>query len=712
MAQQYPEQAQLQITGLNTAGHPLLRPRGSSYQCDNFRVMPGGWLRLRGGRKLRLTTSGPGFVQLYPYQWPPEALSRSVIPNSHWAQFRANSTDVYWSLIHVDTPTFTLEHKQLIMTSLDDNWASSNPIAAVTINHLVFFYNGQGIRDETSSRPPLMTYQHQHDKIRFVGLDAWCPVGGPTATFGTGSIECTGVRRLWVGLRNGMSTHYSNAIHVGTFGPFDDPTSITVSGLKTLKLPTPSDQDFPTNNFGYVFYLTYEDGQVPYMVMDPNYDFASPLVVDSAFDTYTLDFPTLTDIGGIYLDPTREMPTTNFPPRPMRSMCYVGGRVYGVLLPNAGYIDTDLPPAMPIQPEPTLGHRSIPFSYYTETPANQYQHRGVVWSHAARDAYDNDFVGIPEESWPLDFFSFTPSGEEPLIVDDAKTRVLVICPSSCFLLEETADGIHEWTEISAIRGIKAVKTLTKTSYGHVWVTQHNEVVLLPLNSASLVVLSESYQSVINSTPVSGTYILDVKNQVDRYQFWMANGRSICHDFKLQTAYTETPHVYDCAKTLTRTDGTRLYCVANQNIYTVEGQPETSGVMTMDEMPSAPKAAIEGYIRRNWDDFGDPVLRKDFSWVDAITGHEDLVMEWASNFVQVPEIVAGVKTPQSTFDFMYRFKMKAPTAFWYQFGFRLMGTEASLPVYYELPGDEGNLPSNFYGCILRLLYQAGASTNRT
>lgn len=727
MAQQLPEQSQLQITGLNTAGHPLLRPRGSSYVCDNFRVMPGGWLRLRAGRDIRLNSATGKFIEFYFYQWPPELVKRSLLPDSHWVQHKEDATHVFWKSLALGS--FGLSTPWEIKTTNDDGWALENPVASVTINHLVYFYNGQGERSMTVARPALMTYQHQVSAYRYVGLDVYSPVSGDGPTVAItedGSIECTvGQRRLWVGLRNIWSGHYSNAIHISTFGPTANPVKITISNLTSMIFPSPSPQDDAGNrdSMGYVFYLTNDGGQVPYMIMDPASGFVNPVYCPRDTDTFVLDFPTLAGVpmtGGVYLDPTKEMPTTNFPPKPMRSMCYVGGRVYGILLPNAGYhdylSDPHAPFHQPIQPEPVLGSRPIYFTFDTRLPANLKQLRGVVWSNAARDSYDKDFVGVPEESWPQDFFSHTPSGEEPLVLDDAKTRVLVICPASCFLLEETADGIHEWTEISAIRGIENVKTLTKTTYGHVWMTQRKEIVLLPLNSASLVILSDSYQSVINGNPVSAAYYLDVKNQVDRYQVWMDNGRSIVHDFRLQTAYTESPHVYDCARTLTTRDGTRYYCAANSSIYTMQGQPENGRERTTDEMPgSAPDVAITGLIKRNWDDFGDPVLRKDFSWVDAITGHADLVMEWSANFSPFPVTVAAEKTAQSPGDYLYRFKMKNPTAFWYQFAFRLIGRMPPPGTldYYSDPGEEGNLGvENFYGSILRLLYQAGASTNRT
>jgi hypothetical protein len=708
MAVNFPEQAQLQISGLNTAGHPLARPRGSSFLCDNFRVMPGGWLRLRSGRKLRLEETAGKFINLHPYRW-----LQNIAFDVQFAQHATNDTDVYWQTLDM-TNAAIRQNIQKIETKNDGAYGLTHPVASVTIRDRVYYYNGLGVRDSTTSDSPVSTW-HLPDALHIpMGIDAWCPNGFPTATFTetvNGSISIQEHRQLWVGLHSALTGHYSNAVFVARFDAHGDVGQIVVNDLHKLLVPIGNDStqqnDAWALNLHYVFYITVDGGEIPYLIMDQT--MVAPFKTFHTNNSVTLNFPwTLVDpmLGGVYADQTKEMPTTNFPPRPMRSMCYVNGRVYGVLLPNAGKGTG----AMPIQPDAKTGARKITFTYETKVPREQ---TGVYWSNAARDSFDKEFVGVPEHSWPQDSFAYTPSGETPLVIDDAKTRVLVICPTSCFLLEETADGIHEWTEISRIRGIKHIKTLTKTTYGHMWVTQTKEIVLLPSDSAQLIIASKDYQSSIDGEPVCASYWLDPRNHVDRYQVWLDNNKAICHDFGLQTAYTESPHHYECAKTLVRNDGARFHVVANRSLYTVEGQPENGLVVTMDDMPaSTPRAQIKGRIYRNWDDFGDAALRKDFSWVDAIAQDATLQMLWKSNFAQVADAVEAQKTPQSLEDFLYRFKMRNPSAFWYQFGFLLDGTTNNRPQYYSDPGQEANLPENFYGCILRVMYQAGASKNRT
>ena len=44
---------QLEFKGVFTAGNPIQRPRNTAEVCENFRIMPGNYLRLRSGRVLR-----------------------------------------------------------------------------------------------------------------------------------------------------------------------------------------------------------------------------------------------------------------------------------------------------------------------------------------------------------------------------------------------------------------------------------------------------------------------------------------------------------------------------------------------------------------------------------------------------------------------------------------------------------------------------------
>src|SRR5262249_50060899 len=148
---------------------------------------------------------------------------------------------------------------------------------------------------------------------------------------------------------------------------------------------------------------------------------------------------------------------------------------------------------------------------FTYVPSDR-DFAAVVWSAAAGDNLGSDFLGDPMQSWPYRNIAYTPSGEVPIIVTSSPgldaVAVLVITRSSAFLLQEQIDGIHEYTTVSRVHGIVNPATLQQTKYGTVWVTQRNQIVLLPIGGGAIQILSDTYQGLIDGTPRCADYILD------------------------------------------------------------------------------------------------------------------------------------------------------------------------------------------------------------
>ena len=70
MGQQLQPDRQLRFGGVDTSGHPLERPAEAASKCENFRVMRGGWLRLRSGYKKRLFNATGRFLRVFEYRSP------------------------------------------------------------------------------------------------------------------------------------------------------------------------------------------------------------------------------------------------------------------------------------------------------------------------------------------------------------------------------------------------------------------------------------------------------------------------------------------------------------------------------------------------------------------------------------------------------------------------------------------------------------------
>jgi len=688
--------------GVVTSGHPANRPPGSATACQDFRVMPGNWPRLRSGRKARtFCPSGAAWRQIFC----------TLNVNSHPLVQYDDGTTVSWREFEPDTytlfgPPFSVEY---VSKAYDGGLASQGPVAICDVRDKTVFYNGLGVR-ATDSRPPFTVSSGLLNK-RFFGLDAYCPSGNPAAAYvaGTGYNQVLTKVDIYVGLRNKVSEHYSNGVWVGTIASPATGGTITVSSLSKL-VPAFHDST-EQDELEYVFYATIDGGAIPYLILNSALDGPLAATVTSTSQSLSVADDT---VNGWVLDLTAEMPTENFPPRPMKCLAFVDGRLYGILADGGSGNAVS-------QPLPD-GSGGQDFTY---TPPGRYL-AGVVYSSAGSDAVAASWPGNPEESWPLDHFSPTPTSEIPLLLAPAPDgkRVVVLAYKHSFIIEEDADGLHEWLTISDIHGLVNAQAYQKTPYGSVWVTQRNQIVRLAAGSNSVDILSSPYQSLLNGKTVRfAHYILDPINEVDQFRVYLSDGTSVIHDFSLGGAgYTASNQDYYCAGTLVDHEQQQHHFAAKRHAYTEEGQPGGVGTGLADGLvPTADEdfgssalvvntTEITGSWVGQWNEFGDESLRKQIPFVDAVAD-ENLEVSWYADREKVCDsnrkICTREKTPQSSTDGKWRFKLQQGSRFLYKFALSLTG-RSSDQAYYTPPTQEADLEKNWYGSVAKFIVTVSSS----
>lgn len=704
---------QLEFHGVVTAGNPVSRPRGSAEVCQNFRVMPGSWLRLRSGRVSRALVPSSGQIhQIHPFRvvdwW-----------GSDYQLIQVNfSGRVEWHWMNllnytiVDGAGFT--RLELIATSYDGGYATNHPAACCNLNDRPVFYNGLGTRDGAHSFPAFSSYTASGGFTpRFWGLDAYHPAGSPDVTFaaysGGANFVLNGLD-IYVGLYNAATEHYSNGIFAGSLEPTGGPGAINVNNLQLLTYATHGPSE--TAELFYVFYSTIDGGQVPYLILNATLDGPYKVPITETSTALAID---ATADNGFNINTAQEMPFENFPPRPMRSIAYVNGRIYGVLM--AGGLDLGLRKYLLIPRRKGLppGRPKISKDFYYPPAARDLA--AVCWSAAASDNVEKDFLGDPLQSWPLFNLAYTPSGDQPLIIVPAldDVSVLVVTSTSTFILTEAADGIHEYTSVSRVHGIGNPKSMRLTRHGWVWTDQRNQIVLLAPGTLELQILSAAYQTVLTGTVQCAAYVLDPPNLVDRYDVFMTDGTAVHHDFTLGEAYTSTGQDWTAAATAVQASGAAHHIVAKTSFYTREGQPENGLIYTYDQTTGGGDADITGVYTRNWDDFGDADIRKELPMVDLISDGAALAIDWYGDFEEVK--LANKKTaqlalvPQSLTSSTWRAKLTAGNRFWYKLAVTLSGHHATAGATYPSLGGEGNLALKFQHAVLRALWRLGTSENR-
>lgn len=698
MGNQIPE-SKLTIDGVVQSGNPA--DRGGAQICENFRVMPGSWLRLRSGRKARYYVGNGQVRQLHAFR-------QIDLPGSdtNVAQIHYDDGSVKWHWF--SSSDFGIDPFGILSidTANDGAYARENPAAVANIQDRPVFYNGLGLRG-SNSKPALCTYLN--GIIRYFGLDAYAPSGRPTASFASGSgnnAVLTDAIRIYVGLYHTSTNHYSNVVSAGQIAVQTATGTITVSNLNRLTMAYNNGTE--QGELKYCFYATIEGGQVPYLILNSSLN--GPFTVAAGASSANLSIASGTDNGWV-LDLAHEAPTENYPPRRMKRISYVNGRLYGSLMSVTG---------TGFQNTGETWER--PFDY----SASMRDQAAIVWSKASGDDQNLDVLGDPLQCWPLRNISPTPSGEAPIFHGPSpdEKSLLVITSRGTYLLTEALDGLHEWFTVSTISGIVNPSTVRMTQRGVCWVDQFGQIVLLPIGGRSLQILSVDFQELMSGTPRCANYILDPLNLIDRYQVWFADGKSVIWDFLLGVAYSEThADSYTACGTLTDYLNRRHYCVANRGFYTIEAQAEDGLIPTDEEVftgvsqSKSTGVTFVGRYRYNWNVFGSITTRKNLPYLDILADSSQSagLQCWAwKDFVQPTyarkDSTEIVKADQSTSDSALRVKFGEHHWIAIKIEFRLSSHPEARSTYASV-GSEGDLPANFYGSIMLLNPTIGPLVNR-
>jgi len=720
MANRFPPIQQLELLGVHTAGNPANRPRGTAQVCTDFRIMPGQWLRHRTGRVARYNIPSSGVCrQIFPFRTSSFAGS-----DNHLAQV-SYSGSVKWHWFSLLTYVIDPTGIETISTSYDGGLASSTPVAATNLNDRPIFYNGLGVRGGSDSKPPFSSYNG--GQVRYFGLDAYCPSGNPSVGFasGAGHNTVTDSIDIWVGLYDSSTEHYSNAVKCGAITATSGTGTITVSNLDKLKYATHGSGE--TATLYYVFYATIDGAnyKVPYLILAS--DQLGPLKV--AVTSTTASLSVTAYANGFWIDATKEAPQENFPPRPMRMVTFVNGRLYGIpIASGSGGAVAQTKIGDSVHPD------------FTYVPDERDQ-TAIVWSKAAGDDVTVDALGDPLQCWPLRNLAYVPTNQFPLYVGPSPNEeegVIVLTASACFLLEELADGQHRYTKISRIHGVGNAASVKMTDYGLVWMTQRRQIVLLPTGSHTVRVLSKNYQSIISANAVSADYVINPTEELDQYKVSLADSTVIVHDFKIANeqfpdgqGYKYTSLDYTAMATALDSNGKSHHIVAKTGLYTEETQPEnglTPAVVqtfTSTDQTIGSAEVPQAVYQRNWDDMGDKDLRKDQPWLDilgdgaitaALSNTSPLTVEWYADYEQVTS--GNKKTTSMVAPSVhgkpgyYRFRLTPEHKHVFKFVLKMTGHYSDLGTgYYPDPSTEGDLASNFHGSILGIHFEVGIQNSR-
>lgn len=712
MPEKVPPVVSRKFYGINTWGNPLERTPGSAVVLENFRVMPDFWLRLRSGRKARMFGDANSAIRkIHTFRDSTAAGS-----SAHLIQ-RVTGNTVEWKRFTVSPWVLDPFTTATISTSYGGSFTTTAAAPSCNLRDKAVLYNGLGVRDGTNSRPPFWSYDPQ---LRYFGLDAYCPNGNPSVAFspGEGYNSCQFALKIFVGLHNASTGHYSNGVYAGTIPATTATGTITVSELSRLKVAYRD--TFERSELFYVFYATIDGGSVPYQILDSSLTDVYRVAVTSTSASLSIK-----QIGnGWILNLDAEMPTDNHPPKPMRSIAYVNSRMYGVLKGGGGGGEA----STQLQPD---GSYKRDFSY---VPGDNYQ-TGLVYSKSASDiALKPNQIGNPEESWPLTYFTAAPNAEVPIKVAAAPddVRILAITATRSFLVTEAADGFHEWKCVGKIHGIAREECWVETPWGSIWLTQRNQVARIDSGYEEVSIISNEYDSAVRGkSALFGTYVADPINEVDQVRFYFDDGTCLVHDFALRTpqfvhgqGYVFTDQNYTAGATITASDDSVYHLMAARHLYSVEGQPDESGrVVTYDEdfgstVDTLVKSTFSGYWLGQEDDFGDDTLRKNI-FEAGIDGDAEFTFEWYPDRVQVNsftkrEGVNKKRISQTDADSMiqsWTVQLEKANYGWFRFGIRLTSDHLLNGNTYPGRDEAATVFSPLFGSIARLRAYIGMGQNR-
>lgn len=717
MSQQKKPFTEYEFQGLHLAGNPLKRQFGTASDITNVRVMPGNWLRLKGGRKARVNLTNATRVNhiINP------TINSAV--GSDYALAHVEYSGPTRKMCRVDIANWTVDETGLetISASYDSTYFFAHAVLA----DAVIWDNGKGCSEASLVPTPSLTQWQPASTVRFFGLD--CEKNGAVnVTFtpgGTGINSVTTSVKIYVGLHNTATQHYSNGVLLGTLTASGGTGEISISGLGNMSYPTHGASE--TSELYWVFYATIDGYQVPYLIMDVT--LTGPFKVAATSTTADLDILSGT-VNGWVLDTTKEMPVANYAPRRMRSIAYASGRLYGILSPTSNVAG--------------LGIRY-------QIAANEL-HK-VVWSDAAGSVQNRDYLGDPLQSWPATNASSVPGGERPLVVFPAPNlaEVMVFTATKVFILREQADGVHDWDTISNEHGLDPqawYRAVRRTRHGVVWITQYRQLAIYT-NEGEFKILSGDYDAATNvsnpNLPVTSIgYVYDPINLIDQVHVYRgSSGTSVSfvHDFETGAWVNSEPHVVWAAATLSRqgTYNAEIYHVlaasgaggSGAGFYTVAGQVDQSGLeVTYDEVFAGASSSTKntqelppGNWTANWFTFNDPNWRKEIPYVDFIgdartTGaliNGAIVMTWYAALNNNTALVVNPqKVPQeSDEDFYYRFKISKHHRWAWKFNLLFYSHYATRSTFPR-PGQEGlQSANNFYGALVALMIHSGSNENR-
>lgn len=669
---------------------------------------PGGqpYLRLRGGRRIKFTGASGGFLRFF--QWNPANSGTPV----KLVSLHSDGGTAKWQQMNGGNPNYSF----VDIATVIDPLAASKAIACAGVRNKLFMHNGLGTRDGDGSRPALLSWDGT--TVRYVGLDAFLSGANPIAslTAGAGLNTILSSVSIWVGLFNSTTQHYSNAVFAGTLSRPGTGT-ISVTGLTALS--TVSNNLTEAGELYYVFYATIDGGKTAYLILDST--LAGPYKVAVGTASTTLSISALSQMGFV-LDLTQERPIENYPPRPMTALTYANGRCYGILT-GGGTGDVN---HLPDQD----GNYYTDFSYAGR--AGDYG--AIAWSAAADDQQDRDFVGVPEESWPLRNRKYPPNGEPAIMMDSAPggSQVLVLTAHGTFLLSEAADGVHQWTTVSDRDGIVNPNVYVRTPRGPIWLTSERRLVMLDAQTLQLRSISGDFDEFLGrdylSNPVGTTsdYLLDPYHGIDYYEIWRVDGSSVVYDFALGgMAYEKTGlglGGIGVAASLRDFSGAWHHILAGQHIYGQEADPFTGLISTRDELTSGVFTEINGDYVSQWMAYGDPRDRKRLTDFDVIAdgevsdalGARPVTFSYFVDFDTEEAAIDLDKTPQSQNDqdHNYKGRFRTGNGFWFKFRVRLSGHSADgNTTYPEAISSTGEIPPNFYGCVYQAAPTIALTGNR-
>lgn len=710
MSQNKKPYTEYEFKGLNLAGNPLTRELGTASDCTNVRVMPGNWLRLKGGRKARLNFTNASSVAHFINP----AIYSAVGNDYALAQVNYSGTR---KMVRLNLTDWTADETGL--ETISAAYESTHFYAHAVLADSVVWDNGKGCSEAGIVPVPSLTQWQPASTVRYFGLD--CEKNGAVnvsfSSGGSGLNSVTTSVSIYVGLHNTATQHFSNGILIGTLTSTGGTGEISVSGLLNISYPTHGASE--TSELKWVFYATIDGYNVAYLIMDST--LSGPFTVDVTSNTAELDITSGT-VNGWVLDTTKERPVTNYAPRRMRSICYASGRLYGILSPTSSVSG--------------LGLRY-------QIAANEL-HK-VVWSDAAGSVQNRDYLGDPLQSWPATNASNVPGGERPLVVYPAPNlaEVMVFTATKVFILREQADGVHDWDTISNEHGLDpqtSYRVVTRTRHGVVWVTQNKQLAIYT-NEGEFKILSRDYDASAYVTGAAVTailYVYDPINLIDQVHVYRTN-TSYTHDFETGAWINSEPHAVYAAGVLQR-QGTynpeKHFAIAatsaagsGQGIYTIAGQYDQSGLeVTYDEVFAGASGSTKntqelavGNFTSNWFTFNDPNWRKEIQYIDFIGDarttesliYGAIVMTWYTALNNTSALtVSPMKVPQeSASDYYYRFKISKPHRWAWKFNLFFYSHYATRSTFPR-PGQEGlQSANNFYGAMVALMIHYASGENR-